>query len=218
MTVQSPIPDFASARRAMLESQLRPEGVTGAAVLEAMGAVPRERFVPEQSRPMAYADRSLALGDGRFLMAPAVLGKLLNEMAPATGERALVIGAGTGYSAAVLAAMGCDVLALESSAELAAGARELGVKVVEGALAAGHDGGAPYDLILIDGAVEFLPDPIIDLLGDGGRLGAALVDRGLTRLIVGHKVAGAFGYLSIADAGVASLPGFSRPRPFKFER
>ena len=218
MTVQLSIPDFAAARRAMIESQLRPEGVTDARVLEAMDGVPREQFVPEQSRPLAYADRSLALGGGRFLTAPAVLGKLLTEMAPVTGERALVIGAGTGYSAAVLAAMGCDVLALESSAELAARARALGVKVVEGGLEAGHPAAAPYDLILIDGAVEVLPEPIIDQLGDGGRLGTALIDRGLTRLIVGQKVAGAFGYLSIADAGVAPLPGFSRPRPFTFER
>ena len=218
MTVQLPIPDFAAARRAMIESQLRPEGVTDAGVLEAMAAVPREQFVPEQSRPLAYGDRSLAIGGGRFLAAPAVLGKLLTEMSPMPGERALVIGAGTGYSAAVLSAMGCDVLALESTAELASGARKLGVKLVEGALEAGHDAGAPYDLILIDGAVEFLPDPIIAQLGDGGRLGTALVDHGLTRLIVGQKVADAFGYLSIADAGVAPLPGFSRPRPFTFER
>lgn len=218
MTVQLSIPDFAAARRAMIESQLRPEGVTDARVLEAMDGVPREQFVPEQSRPLAYADRSLALGGGRFLTAPAVLGKLLTEMAPVTGERALVIGAGTGYSAAVLASMSCDVLALESSAELAARARALGVKVVEGGLEAGHPAAAPYDLILIDGAVEVLPEPIIDQLSDGGRLGTALIDRGLTRLIVGQKVAGAFGYLSIADAGVAPLPGFSRPRAFTFER
>jgi len=218
MTVQVPIPDFAAARQAMIESQLRPEGVTDAGVLRAMAAVPREQFVPEQSRAMAYADRSLALGDGRFLAAPAVLGKLLTEMAPVVGERALVVGAGTGYSAAVLAAMGCDVLALENSAELAARARELGVKVVEGKLNAGHEGGAPYGLVLIDGAVEDLPDPIIGQLGDGGRLGTALIDRGTTRLIVGQKVAGAFGYLSIADAGVAALPGFSQPRSFTFER
>ena len=218
MTVQVSIPDFAGARRAMIESQLRPEGVTDAGVLEAMDAVLREQFVPEQVRPLAYADRSLAIGGGRFLVAPAVLGKLLSELAPAAGERALVIGAGTGYSAAVLAAMGCDVLALESAAELAGRARELGVKVIEGVLEAGHPAGAPYDFILIDGAIEVLPEPIIDQLCDGGRLGTALIDRGVTRLIVGQKVAGAFGYLSIADAGVAALPGFSRPRPFTFER
>lgn len=218
MTVQVSIPDFAAARRAMIESQLRPEGVTDAGVLAAMGAVPREQYVPEQSRPIAYGDRSLAIGDGRFLAAPAVLGKLLNEMAPAPGERALVIGAGTGYSAAVLSAMGCDVLALESAAELGAQARKLGIDVVDGKLEAGHQGGAPYNLILIDGAVEYLPDAIVGQLSDGGRLGAAVMDRGVTRLILGRKVSGAFGYLSIADAGVAALPGFSRPRPFTFER
>ena len=218
MTVQVSILDFAGARRAMVESQLRPEGVTDAGVLEAMDSVRREQFVPEHSRPLAYVDRSIALGDGRFLSPPAVLGKLLTQMAPGTGERALVIGAGTGYSAAVLAHMGCEVVALESSPELAARARELGVEVVEGALGAGHKAGAPYDLILIDGAVEILPEPIIKQLGDGGRLGTALVDRGITRLIVGQQVAGAFGFLSVADAGVAALPGFSRPRPFTFER
>lgn len=218
MTVQVPIPDFAAARRAMIDSQLRPVGVTDAAVLAAMDSVPREQFVPETVRPLAYADRSLSLGGGRFLAAPAVLGQLLTEMAPAPGERVLVVGAGTGYSAAVLAAIGCDVVALESSAELAARAGQLGVRAVEGPLEAGHKDGAPYDLVLIDGAVEQLPDTIIAQLADGGRLGAALGDRGTTRLIVGQKVAGAFGYLSIADAGVAPLPGFSRPRPFTFER
>lgn len=218
MTVQVPIPDFAASRRAMIENQLRPEGVTDVGVLAAMAAVQRELFLPEETRALAYTDRSLALGDGRFLAAPAVLGRLLTEIAPVAGERALVIGAAGGYSAAVLAAMGCDVLALESAAELGARARELGVNVVEGKLEAGHQAGAPYGLILIDGAVGYLPDAIIDQLGDGGRLGAALIDRGLTRLIVGQKIAGAFGTRSIADAGVEALPGFSRPRAFTFER
>src|SRR6185369_8887220 len=118
---------------------------------------------------------------------------------PGPGDRALVIGAGTGYSAAVLSALGCAVVALENSAELAARARKLKCNVAEGALTKGHEAGAPYDLILFEGAVEFLPEAIIYQLGDGGRLGAALVDRGMTRLIVGRKVAGAFGYRSIAD-------------------
>ncbi|MEO7365287.1 MAG: protein-L-isoaspartate O-methyltransferase [Sphingomicrobium sp.] len=218
MTVQLPIPDFAAARRAMIKNQLRPEGVTDVGVLEAMAMVPREQFLPEETRPLAYSDRSLAIGGGRFLAAPAVLGRLLTEMTPVAGERALVIGAATGYSAAVLAAMGCDVTALESAAELADRARELGLKVIDGMLEAGHQDGAPFGLVLIDGAVEYLPDAIVDQLGDGGRLGAALIDRGLTRLIVGQKIAGAFGYRSVADAGVAPLPGFSRPRAFTFER
>lgn len=217
MTVQLPIPDFAAARQAMVDNQLRPVGVTDPLVLEAMGSVARERFVPEDNRPLAYADRSLPIGGGRFLAAPAVLGQLLTQMSPKPGERALVVGAGTGYSAAVLAAIGCEAVALESSAELAARARELGVHTAEGPLEAGHKAGAPYDLILIDGAVEYIPDAIVRQLAERGRLGTALAEGGITRLIVGQKVAGAFGYLSIADAGVAPLPGFSRPRGFRFE-
>ena len=216
MTVQSPIPDFAAAREAMVESQLRPQGVTDAGVLEAMGSIERERFLPPHTRPLAYVDRGVAIGDGRFMAAPSVLGQLLTQMAPKRGERALVIGVGTGYSAAVLAAIGLKVTALESSAELAKAAGSNKVKVVEGPLEAGHPDGAPYDLILLDGAVEFLPDAIIDQLADGGRLGAALIDRGVARLIIGRKAGGAFGYLSIGDAGVPALPGFARPRAFTF--
>ena len=218
MTVQLPIPDFDAARRSMIENQLRPVGVTDRAVLEAMGSVPREQFVPEDNRPLAYADRSLPLGGDRYMSAPAVLGQLLTQMAPQQGERALVVGAGTGYSAAVLAAMGCEVTALESTAELVARGRELGVRIVEGPLEAGHKAGAPYDLILLDGAVEHLPDAIIKQLADGGRLGAALIDRGVVRLIIGQKVSGAFGHFSTGDAGVAPLPGFTKPRGFQFER
>ena len=138
------------------------------------------------------------------------------QMMPVRGERALVVGAGTGYSAAVLGAMGLVVTALESSPELAAAARENAVEVVEGMLEAGFDKAAPYDQILIDGAVEYIPDAIVDQLANGGRLGTALVDRGITRLIVGRKAGGAFGYLSLSDAGVPVLPGFVRPKAFTF--
>ena len=115
MTVQAPIPDFAAARWAMVESQLRPIGVTDPLVIEAMAEVERERFVPDEARPLAYGDRAVPLGDGRFLPPPSVLGLLLTQMAAGPGERALVVGAGTGYSAAVMARMGLDVVALESS-------------------------------------------------------------------------------------------------------
>ena len=216
MTVHAPIPDFAAARAAMVDSQLRPQGVSDPAVLQAMGLVPREQFLPDRSRPLAYADRAVTIGAGRFLAAPAVLGKLLTQMTIEPGQRALVIGAGTGYSAAILTAIGLDVVAVESAPELAAKARELGVEVVEGPLEAGHRKGGPYDQILIDGAVELIPDPVIDQLADGGRLGTAIADRGVTRLIVGRKAGDAFGYLSIGDAGVPALPGFTRPKAFTF--
>ena len=216
MTVQSPIPDFAAARAAMVENQLRPQGVTDRAVIAAMGTVERERFLPDELKPSAYADRALALGGGRFLPAPDVLGRLLTQLQPRPGQRALVVGAASGYSAAVLERIGLAVVALESDPELAARARDSGLTVVDGPLEAGHKRGAPYDLILIDGAVEYLPDAIVDQLDDGGRLGAALIDRGVSRLIVGRKAGGAFGHLSVGDAGAPALPGFVRPRAFTF--
>lgn len=216
MTVQQPIPDFAAAREAMVESQLRPQGVTDPAVLDAMGSIDRERFLPSHTRPLAYVDRAVPIGDGRFLAAPAVLGQLLTQMKPEPGQRALVIGASTGYSAAVLSAMGLSVDAIESDAALAAAARETVGRVIEARLEDGNPSGAPYDQILLDGAVEYIPDAIIDQLADGGRLGGALVERGITRLVIGRKVGGAFGTLSIGDAGVPLLPGFSRPKAFTF--
>jgi protein-L-isoaspartate(D-aspartate) O-methyltransferase len=216
MTVQSNIPDFAAARAAMVENQLRPEGVTDPAVLDAMGRVARENFVSAQARPLAYVDRAVPVGEGRYLPAPAVLGSLLTQMMPLRGQRALVVGAGLGYSAAVLEAMGLAVTALESSSVLATAARASGLAIVEGSLDAGWKKGAPYDQILIDGAVEYIPDPLVEQLADGGRLGAALIDRGITRLIVGRKAGGAFGYLSMSDAGVPALPGFTRPKAFTF--
>ena len=216
MTVQTPIPDFAAARAAMVESQLRPQGVTHPAVLAAMATVPREAFLPAETRPLAYVDRAVLMGEGRFLSAPTVLGALLDQMMPVRGQRALVVGAGTGYSAAVLSAIGLEVTAVESSAGLAASARENGLEVVEAPLEAGCAEAGPYDQILIDGAVEYIPDAIVQQLADGGRLGTALIDRGITRLVVGRKVGGAFGYLSLTDAGVPALPGFARPRAFTF--
>jgi protein-L-isoaspartate(D-aspartate) O-methyltransferase len=216
MTAKTAKPDFEAARLAMVESQLRPEGVVDPAVVQAMAAVPRERFVPDELKALAYVDRALPLGGGRFLTAPAALGQLLTQMMPERGQRALVIGGGTGYSAAVLKAMGLDPLVVESDPELAARARKSGVRVVEGPLGAGDPKGGTYDQILIDGAVEYIPDAIVEQLTNGGRLGAALIDRGITRLVVGRKAAGAFGYLSIGDAGVPALPGFSRPKEFIF--
>jgi protein-L-isoaspartate(D-aspartate) O-methyltransferase len=200
----------------MVDSQLRPQGVVDPAVVAAMGSIEREKFVPAEARPLAYMDRALALSGGRFLVAPAALGQLLTQMAPERGQSALVVGAATGYSAAVLAHIGLDVLALESDAALAGRARGFGFARVEGPLEAGWSKRAPYDHILIDGAVEIIPDAIVDQLADGGRLGAALVDDGVSRLIVGRKAGSAFGYLSISDSGVPALPGFARPRAFSF--
>jgi protein-L-isoaspartate(D-aspartate) O-methyltransferase len=216
MTAHAPIPDFAAARQAMVDSQLRPQGVNDPSVIAAMSLVPRERFVPDEQKPLAYVDRSVPLGEDRALPAPAVLGLLLTALAPVRGERALVVGAGTGYAAAVLKEMGIDVDAVDSSAALAGVARQNGLEIFEGALADGLKKGAPYDIILIDGAVEVIPETLVEQLRDGGRLGAAIIDQGITRLITGRKAGGGFGYLTIADAATPALPGFERPPAFVF--
>ena len=216
MTVQLPIPDYAAARQAMVDGQLRPQGVNDPAVIAAMSSVPRERFVPEAQRPMAYADRALPIAPGRQMPAPEALGMLLTALGPRPGERALVVGSGSGYAAAVLAELGVEVTAIESHAELAAAGRANGIDVVEGPLEAGCEQAAPYDLVLIDGAVEFVPDAISGQLRDGGRIGFGQVDRGITRLMMGRKAAGGLGLHSISDAGMPVLPGFERPPAFTF--
>ena len=208
--------DYSLARRAMVDSQLRPEAVTDRGVLAAMASVERENFVPESARALAYFDRPLRLSDSRAMMPPAALGRLLSELAPRAGERALIIGSGTGYAAALLKAIGLEVVALESDEELARTARAAGVETVTGDLAAGWAKEAPYDLVLFDGAVEEVPDSILKQLAPGGRLAGAIVDRGVTRLVVGRVAGGSLGLRSLADADVAILPGFSRPRAFTF--
>jgi len=216
MTIQTPIPDFNAARAAMIDNQLRPQGVVDAAVLQAMGSVKREDFLPSHTRPLAYVDRAVAMGERRFLSPPAVLGQLLTQMKAEPGHRALVVGAGSGYSVAVLLAMGLDVVGVESDAQLVARGRAMSLPVIDGSLEAGHKNDAPYDQILIDGAVEFVPETIVAQLADGGGLGTALVERGVSRLIVGRKAGIAFGYLSVGDAAAPALPGFARPQAFTF--
>ena len=212
--------NFEQMRRAMVASQLRTTGVSDHRVIAAMGAVPRERFVPGELVSAAYADALVPLGHGRSLNSPMSLGRMLTEAHLKGDERALVIGAATGYAAAVVARLAASVVALEEQAELAAAARdalaETGVAVAVGPLAAGHAAGAPYDFILIDGAVEYVPQSIIDQLGDGGELAAAILDNGVPRLSIGRVVGGAFGAVAYADAAAPVLPGFQKPRGFSF--
>ena len=208
--------DYSLARRAMVDNQLRPEAVTDRRVLAAMASVERERFVPEAAKALAYFDRPLRLSGGRAMMPPAALGRLLSELAPCTGERALVVGSGTGYAAALLKAIGVDTVALESDEGLARAARDAGVETVVGDLAAGWAKDAPYDIVLLDGAVEEVPGDLLKQLTENGRLAGAIADRGVTRLVVGRVAGGSLGLRSLADADVAVLPGFSRPRAFNF--
>ena len=212
--------NFDGMRRAMVASQLRTTGVNNPRVLAAMGAVARERFVPEPYVPAAYADLLIPLGDERQLNAPMSLGRMLSEATLTGNERALVIGAATGYGAAVLARLVGSVIALEEDAALAAFARErlagTGATLVEGPLSQGWVAGAPYDFILIDGAIEVVPQGIVDQVADGGELAAAVLEGGVAQLSAGRVIGGALGMNAYADAASAVLPGFEKPRGFRF--
>ena len=212
--------NFEQMRRAMVASQLRTTGVNDPRVVTAMGAVPRERFVPADRASTAYADALIPLAGGRALSSPMALGRMLTEAHLTGSEKVLVVGAATGYAAAVAARLAGKVVALEEDAELAANARQAladsDVDVVEGPLAAGWAAGGPYDFILIDGAVECVPQALIDQVADGGQLAASILDNGVPRLSVGRVVGGAFGAIAYSDAAAPVLPGFTKPRGFSF--
>jgi protein-L-isoaspartate(D-aspartate) O-methyltransferase len=212
--------NFEHMRRAMIANLLRTTGTNDPAVLAAIGEVPRERFMPEARMAMAYADALVPLTPGRDMNNPMALGRLLTEASPQKGERALVIGAATGYAAAVLSRLVGHVVAVEDDPELAAFARTAlagyPVTLIEGPLGEGHAAGGPYDLILVDGAIEFVPDTLIAQLTDNGRLAAAMLDNGVSRLSLGRKAGDGFGTAAFSDAAAAILPGFAKPKTFTF--
>lgn len=212
--------NFEAMRAAMVSNQLRTSAVSDTRVVDAMRAVPREAFMPADRAELAYIDTPVPVGEGRAINPPLVTGRLLTALAPRAGERVLVVGAATGYAAAVLAELGLDVTALEENAALADFARgalaDRGVTVVSGPLAEGWSAAAPYDVILIDGAIERLSDALAGQLADGGRIAAAIVERGVTRLASGRKVGGSLVLDDFADSEAVSLPGFAVPAGFVF--
>ncbi|MBO9574659.1 MAG: protein-L-isoaspartate O-methyltransferase [Sphingobium sp.] len=213
--------NFTAMRRAMVESQLRTNDVNDPVLLEAILAVPREAFLPEQRRSAAYIDRAVPLGNGRALNPPLATARLLVASEVKAGDHVLLVGAATGYAAALLARLGCTVVALEDDADLAAQAKAAlkgqdGVSVQAGPLAKGHAKGAPYDILFIDGAVEALPDALTEQLKVGGRAVFAKADRGVTRLCAGVRSAGGFGARAFADSDAVILPGFAAPKGFTF--
>ncbi|WP_156677833.1 protein-L-isoaspartate O-methyltransferase family protein [Sphingomonas profundi] len=210
---------FESMRRAMVASQLRTTAVNDARVVAAMREVPRERFVPAAQAAFAYTDRPVPLADGRSLNLPMATGRLLTATAPRPADRALVVGAASGYAAALLARLVASVVALEEDAALPAIATAPPAENVTGAigpLAEGWAAAGPYDLILVDGVVEAIPDALIDQLAPDGRLAAGLADRGVARLVIGRKAGGGFGTAAFADVDGVPLPGFARPPVFSF--
>lgn len=212
--------NFDQMRRAMVASQLRTTGINDPRVVAAMGAVPRERFVPRDRVAMAYADALVPLANGRELNSPMSFGRMLTEAAPQSGDRALLIGAATGYGAAVLAQMVSSVVAVEEDPDLLAVAKTAlagtDVQLIEGSLTKGYAAGAPYDLIVIDGAVEFVPEDIVVQLTEKGRLAAATLNNGVASVAIGRRGGTGFGMAAVSDVATAVLPGFARPRGFTF--
>ncbi|WP_296611286.1 protein-L-isoaspartate O-methyltransferase [Sphingomonas sp.] len=212
---------FEAMRHAMVQSQLRTNAVNDPRVVTAMARVPREAFVPESARRLAYRDTAVAIGSGRYLNLPIATGKLLTEAYLEPGDRVLLIGAAGGYTAAVLSSLVRSVVAVESDADLAAHARAAlagygNVELVEGPLDQGHAPGAPYDVLIVDGCVELIPESLVGQVIPGGRVVTGLRERGVSRLASGRTIKGAFGLRAFADVDCVALPGFSAPRSFAF--
>jgi protein-L-isoaspartate(D-aspartate) O-methyltransferase len=194
----APGTDFEAARRAMIDSQLRTSGVNEHWVLAAMNRVPREDYVPADWRDAAYIDRAVPLGNGRMLAAPVVHGMMLAHARPAKDDKVLLVGESGGYLAALLAPL-CGSLDVLDPSAAANGAAE-----------------ADYTLLIVDGAVEVLPDALGGALAEGGRVVSGLVSRGITRLAIGVKTAGDIALQPVAEIGMPVLPEFAAPKRWSF--
>jgi len=205
----------------MVDTQVRPSDVTKFPVIEAMLAVPREAFVPEEKREAAYVGENLDLGRGRVVLEPRTLAKMLDALDIQRDELVLDIGAAFGYSAAVIARMAEAVVALEEREAWAEEAQSLlaehgadNVAVHVGALTEGAAQHGPYDVICIEGAVEHLPEALLAQLKDGGRMAALFIEGALGVVRVGYKIDGRMNWRFAFNAGAPVLPGFERHTAF----
>ena len=215
--------DFARARDFMVESQVRPSDVTDLRIIHAMRTLPRERFVPGAKRAIAYGDLEVEVADGRTLLRPRDLAKLLQNLAPQANERALEIAGATGYGAAVLAACCKEVITLDPNPDLSFAARaaleSAGVgnaKTVSTAAVDGWQDEAPYDVILLNGSAEIVPDAWLRQLAPGGRLGVIVRQGAAGSARIYTRSADATAYRSAFDAAPPVVRGLTKPPSFAF--
>lgn len=219
--------DFETARIKMVENQLRANKVTDTPLIDAMRTIPRECFVPNARRSVAYADEDLSLGGDRWLMEPMLFGRLAQLACVQQEDLVLDVGAGMGYGAAVLGQLASAVVALESNVDLVAAATEaLGeledgqadnIVVQEGPLTDGWAGQAPYDVIMCEGGLEMRPDALLDQLAEGGRLVAMERDAGgIQRGVIYTKTGDTVAKRAVFDGATPTLPGFARAPAFSF--
>ncbi len=219
--------DYTLARRKMIDSQILPNRVTDQRLIDAMGLVPREIFVPKALCGIAYVDEAVPLGHGRSLMEPMVFARLVQAAEIRPTDVVLTVGSGTGYAAAVIAKIANSAVALESEPEFVrqteANLRALRidtVATVEGPLAKGYPAQAPYNVIYFDGAIVDVPPGLTDQLAEGGRLVAVLADRDrrprMGRGVVVSKFGNALAQREVFEGGTPLLPGFAKEPSFVF--
>jgi len=215
--------DFAVARQNMVDCQILPNRVDDRRVIDAMSEIPREKFVPDELCGIAYVDGSLPLSNGRCVMEPMVIARLLQTADLNADDVALSIGCGSGYAVAVLAKVVDTVVAVESDKGLAQKAgtilAELGlnnVAVVDGDMKAGNAAQGPYNVIFFDGAVDRIPTSITDQLAEGGRLVAIVAAGGVGTAQIISRHGGVLSTRNVFDAGTAILPGFEPEAAFSF--
>jgi protein-L-isoaspartate(D-aspartate) O-methyltransferase len=215
------VADYATRRTMMVDTQVRPSDVTKFPIIEAMLHVPRELYVPAAKREAAYIGENLDIGDGRVLLDPRTLAKLIDSLDIQTSDAILDVGCGLGYSTAVLARLAEFVVGVEDNATLATQAQamlsEQGVDnaaVMQGALADGAPKSGPYDVVILQGAAESVPQAILSQLRDGGRIGCLFSEGALGVARIGHKSGGNVDWRFAFNAGAPVLPGFGRRSQF----
>ena len=214
--------DFTSRRVMMVDTQVRPSDVTKFPIIEAMLSVPREVFVPAAQREAAYVGENLDLGQGRVLLEPRTLAKMLDALAISPTEMVLDVGCALGYSAAVIAHMAEAVVGVEEDEAMAAEAQESlmeagsdNVVVHVGPLAEGSSEHGPYDVIVIQGGVSIVPEAILAQLKDGGRIAALFMDGALGEVRIGYKRGGKVSWRMVFNASAPVLNDFKREAAFQ---